>query len=45
MLPIKTKKKIYDKLIDFRIWIEKLSDWKIKYICLKGELKSNIFDA
>ena len=22
VLPMKTKKKIYDKLVDFRIWIE-----------------------
>ena len=45
VLPMKTKRKIYDKLVNFRIWIEKLLDRKIKYICLGGELRSNVFDA
>ena len=45
MLPMKTKEEIYDKLVDFRIWIEKLSDRKIKCIRLGGELRSNAFDA
>ena len=45
VLTMKTKREIYDKLVDFRIWIEKLSDWKIKCICLGGELKSNAFDT
>lgn len=45
MLPMKTKKEIYDKLIDFWIWIEKLSDWKIIYIRLGGEFRSNAFDV
>lgn len=42
---MKTKGEIYKKLVDFQIWIENLSDRKIKYICSGGELKSNAFDA
>ena len=45
VLPMKTKGEIYDKLVDFWIWIEKLSDRKIKCICSGGELRSNAFDA
>lgn len=44
VLSMKTKEEIYDKLVDFWIWIENLLDWKIKYIHSKEELKSNIFD-
>lgn len=45
VLPIKTKKEIYDKLVDFRIWIENLLGLKIKYIYLEKDLKSNLFDV
>ena len=45
VLSMKTKEEIYDNLMDFRIWIEKLSDWKIKCIHLGGELRSNAFDV
>ena len=45
VLPMKTKKEIYDKLVDFQIWIEKLSDRKIKCICLGGEFRSNAFNV
>lgn len=45
VMPMKTKGEIYDKLIDFQIWIENLSNWKIKYICSGGELRSNAFDV
>lgn len=45
ILLIKTKGEIYDKLIDFRIWIKNLLDRKIKCICLRRKLRSNIFDV
>lgn len=45
VLPIKTKKEIYNKLMDFWTWIENLADWKIKQICLEKKLKSNTFDS
>ena len=44
VLPVKIKGEIYDKLVDFWTWIKNLADRKIKYICSKGELKSNAFD-
>lgn len=44
VLLIKIKEEIYNKLVDFRIWIEKLTDRKIKYIYLGKELKNYVFD-
>ena len=45
VLPIKTKGEIYDKLIDFRTWIENLSNRKIKCIWSGEEVRSNTFEA
>lgn len=45
MLQIKTKKEIYNKLVDFRIWIENLSYQKIKYIYLEKKPRNNAFDT
>ena len=45
MLLMKTKEEINDKLVDFRIWIENLSDRKIKCIRSERELRSNAFDV
>ena len=45
VLPMKTKGEIYDKLVDFRTWIENLADQKIKCIRSGGELRSNAFDT
>ena len=44
VLPMKTKGEIYNKLVDFRTWIENLADQKIKCIRSGGELRSNAFD-
>lgn len=45
MLLIKTKKEVYDKLVDFQTWIENRINQKIKYIYSKGGLRSNVFDT
>ena len=42
---MKTKREIHDKLVDFRTWIENLSNQKIKYIRSGGEMRSNAFDT
>lgn len=44
LLPIKTKREIYDKLIDFWTWIKNLADRKIKCIYSRRELRSNALD-
>ena len=45
ILPMMTRGEIYDKLVDFRTWIENLSNRKIKCIRSGGELGSNAFDT
>lgn len=44
VLPMKTKKEIYNKLRDFWTWIKNLADQKIKYMCSGGKLRSNAFN-
>lgn len=45
VMPIQIKRKIYDKLVNFQFGIENLSNRKIKYIRLGGDLRSNAFDV
>lgn len=45
MLLTKTKKDIYNKLMDFWIQIENLLNQKFKCICLKNKLRNNAFDV
>lgn len=45
VLSIKTKGEIYDKLANIWIWIKKLLDQKIKYICLNKDFRNNIFNV
>lgn len=43
-LLMKTKKKIYNKLVNFQIQIENLLNQKIQYIYSKWEFRNNVFN-